>query len=159
MLASSKFALKAFSCAPRSTTFPTRPSRRYADDAHAGGRVKIEAPNWDNYKREKYSDRKTRNTFSYLVTGTAAAGMVTISYYIFLYFIISFLVFSRRNIKFSDFLMTVLGSLSAVKNMVLDVVDSMNASADVLALANIEVDLNSIPEGAAVTVKVTRLEL
>ncbi len=46
------------------------------------------------------------------------------------------------------------GSLSAVKNMVLDVVDSMNASADVLALANIEVDLNTIPEGAAVTVKV-----
>ncbi len=38
--------------------------------------------------------------------------------------------------------------------MVLDVVDSMNASADVLALANIEVDLNTIPEGAAVTVKV-----
>ncbi len=43
--------------------------------------------------------------------------------------------------------------------MVLDVVDSMNASADVLALANIEVDLNTIPEGAAVTVKVIFLYL
>jgi len=80
--------------------------------------VKIEAPDWSVYKRDQYSDSKTRLTFSYLVTGTAAAG-----------------------------------SLSAVKNTVLDFLDSMNASAEVLALANIEVDLNTIPEGAAVTLK------
>jgi len=45
------------------------------------------------------------------------------------------------------------GSVSAGKNAVLGLLDTMNASADVLALANIEVDLNTIPEGAAVTVK------
>lgn len=44
-------------------------------------------------------------------------------------------------------------SFYGVKSTVLDFVNSMNASADVLALANVEVDLNSIPKGSAITVK------
>lgn len=44
-------------------------------------------------------------------------------------------------------------SFYGVKSTVLDFVNSMNASADVLALANVEVDLNTIPKGSAITVK------
>jgi ubiquinol-cytochrome c reductase iron-sulfur subunit len=44
-------------------------------------------------------------------------------------------------------------SFYGIKSTVLDFVDSMNASADVLALANVEVDLNTIPAGSAITVK------
>lgn len=39
------------------------------------------------------------------------------------------------------------------KNMVQDFLDTMSASADVLALAKMEIDLNSIPEGKNVTFK------
>lgn len=46
----------------------------------------------------------------------------------------------------------VLGSYSA-KNVVKTFVTSMGASADVLAMASIEVNLNDIPEGKSVTFK------
>merc|ERR1711991_131803 len=42
---------------------------------------------------------------------------------------------------------------AAAKVAVRDIIDTMNASADVLAMANIEVDLSSIPVGTGVTVK------
>ncbi|XP_077982476.1 cytochrome b-c1 complex subunit Rieske, mitochondrial-like [Glandiceps talaboti] len=41
----------------------------------------------------------------------------------------------------------------AAKNVVTDLVSSMSASADVLALAKIEVNLSEIPEGKSITVK------
>ena len=43
--------------------------------------------------------------------------------------------------------------VAAAKVAVRDLVDTMNASADVMAMANIEVDLTTIPEGSGVTVK------
>ena len=42
---------------------------------------------------------------------------------------------------------------AAAKVAVRDIVDTMNASADVLAMANIEVNLADLPEGTGVTVK------
>lgn len=42
---------------------------------------------------------------------------------------------------------------AAAKVAVRDIIDTMNASADVLAMANIEVDLGAIPEGTGLTVK------
>jgi len=45
------------------------------------------------------------------------------------------------------------GYATAVKNGVFDLLATMAPSADVLALANIEVDLGTIPEGSTVTVK------
>eukprot|EP01116_Phalansterium_solitarium_P011050 TRINITY_DN26660_c0_g1_i1.p1 TRINITY_DN26660_c0_g1~~TRINITY_DN26660_c0_g1_i1.p1 ORF type:complete len:247 (+),score=38.52 TRINITY_DN26660_c0_g1_i1:61-801(+) len=42
---------------------------------------------------------------------------------------------------------------SAAKNTVVDLLSSMSASADVLALANLEYDVTSIPEGTTITVK------
>jgi ubiquinol-cytochrome c reductase iron-sulfur subunit len=42
---------------------------------------------------------------------------------------------------------------AAAKVAVRDIVDTMNASADVLAMANIEVNLSDLPEGTGVTVK------
>jgi ubiquinol-cytochrome c reductase iron-sulfur subunit len=46
-----------------------------------------------------------------------------------------------------------MGYAAAVKNGVYDFVATMSASADVLALANVEVDLSNIPEGSSVTFK------
>ncbi len=43
--------------------------------------------------------------------------------------------------------------VAAAKVAVRDLVDTMNASADVMAMANIEVDLTTIPEGTGVTVR------
>jgi len=45
------------------------------------------------------------------------------------------------------------GLVSGAKSSVLDFLSTMSASADVLALANVEVDLTTIPVGANMTVK------
>jgi len=45
------------------------------------------------------------------------------------------------------------GGASLAKNSVVGLISSWSASADVLALANVEVDLNTVPEGATVTMK------
>jgi ubiquinol-cytochrome c reductase iron-sulfur subunit len=47
--------------------------------------------------------------------------------------------------------------VAAAKVAVRDLVDTMNASADVMAMANIEVDLSTIPEGTGVTVSRRRV--
>lgn len=44
-------------------------------------------------------------------------------------------------------------SIHSTKNVVIDFVSTMSASADVLAMAQIEIDINSIPEGKHVTFK------
>jgi hypothetical protein len=46
---------------------------------------------------------------------------------------------------------------SAVKNIVSDLLVTLSASADVLAMAKVEVDLSAIPEGKNVVIKVWRL--
>ena len=45
------------------------------------------------------------------------------------------------------------GLLSSVKAIAVDLIETMSASADVLAMANIEVDLSTIPEGENVIFK------
>ncbi len=72
----SKLALHTSSTAAFGPRAMSRPivRRSFADAPSTGGRVKIEAPNWDAYRRDRYSDAKTRKAFSYLVSGTAAAG-------------------------------------------------------------------------------------
>lgn len=43
--------------------------------------------------------------------------------------------------------------LAGGKNLVVDLLSTLSASADVLAVANLEYDLNTVPEGQTVTVK------
>jgi len=56
---------------------------------------------------------------------------------------------------FAYFMMGVAGSAFTVgvKNIIYDAVASLSASADILAVANIEVDLSTIPEGTTATLK------
>jgi len=60
-----------------------------------------------------------------------------------------------RSKTFSYFMVGAAGSGYAmgVKNIVFDLVNTMSPSADVLALANVEVELDKISEGSTVTVK------
>jgi ubiquinol-cytochrome c reductase iron-sulfur subunit len=46
-----------------------------------------------------------------------------------------------------------MGGLVAVRSAVVGLIQTMSASADVLALANVEVDLSTISEGTSVTLK------
>ncbi|KAF9575620.1 hypothetical protein BGW38_008199, partial [Lunasporangiospora selenospora] len=59
------------------------------------------------------------------------------------------------NRAFSYFMVGTTGALSfmGAKTTVADFLANMSASADVLALAKVEVDLNTIPEGRNVTIK------
>lgn len=62
---------------------------------------------------------------------------------------------AAANRNFSYFMIGSFGALTAVaaKSAVVDVVSTLSASADVLALAKIEVAMASIPEGKNVVVK------
>lgn len=57
---------------------------------------------------------------------------------------------------FSYFAIGTMGLITAAgaKSLVSDFLKNMSASADVLALAKVEVDMNSIPEGKNVIIKV-----
>ncbi|KAG0050858.1 hypothetical protein BGZ83_004332, partial [Gryganskiella cystojenkinii] len=59
------------------------------------------------------------------------------------------------NRAFSYFMVGTTGALTFIgaKTTVADFLANMSASADVLALAKVEVDLNTIPEGRNVTIK------
>lgn len=46
---------------------------------------------------------------------------------------------------------------AGAKSLVSDFLKNMSASADVLALAKVEVDMNAIPEGKNVIIKVGRI--
>ena len=61
------------------------------------------------------------------------------------------------NKTFSYFAIGTMGLISAygAKALVSDFLKNMSASADVLALAKVEVDMNSIPEGKNVIIKVS----
>jgi ubiquinol-cytochrome c reductase iron-sulfur subunit len=58
-----------------------------------------------------------------------------------------------RNTNVSYFMVGALGALAAsgAKSTVTDILSNMAASADVLALAKIEVEMGAIPEGAYTT--------
>lgn len=62
---------------------------------------------------------------------------------------------------FSYFAIGTMGLITAAgaKSLVSDFLKNMSASADVLALAKVEVDMNSIPEGKNVIIKVGMLSL
>ncbi|KAA8901440.1 cytochrome b-c1 complex subunit Rieske [Sphaerosporella brunnea] len=62
---------------------------------------------------------------------------------------------ARKNQVFSYFMVGTMGALSAAgaKATVQDFLVSLSASADVLAMAKVEVDLSSIPEGKNVIIK------
>lgn len=69
---------------------------------------------------------------------------------------------SENSMKgFSYFAIGTMGLITAAgaKSLVSDFLKNMSASADVLALAKVEVDMNSIPEGKNVIIKVGMLSL
>ncbi|KAI1181909.1 ubiquinol-cytochrome c reductase iron-sulfur subunit, mitochondrial [Nemania serpens] len=62
---------------------------------------------------------------------------------------------SNTNLLFSYFMVGTMGALTAAgaKSTVQEFLKNMSASADVLAMAKVEVDLNAIPEGKNVIIK------
>nr|CAH7724026.1 unnamed protein product [Callosobruchus chinensis] len=86
----------------------------------------INVPNWDNYRRDstKRADVKSLDTED-----------------------------SRKNFTYLMAGALSVGSAYAAKSVVTHFVSSMSASADVLAMAKIEIKLTAIPEGKSVTFK------
>ncbi|VEN41919.1 unnamed protein product [Callosobruchus maculatus] len=86
----------------------------------------IQVPNWDNYRRDstKRTDVKNLDTED-----------------------------TRKNFTYLMAGALTVGSAYAAKSVVTQFVSSMSASADVLAMAKIEIKLSDIPEGKSVTFK------
>lgn len=111
----------------------------------------LQVPDFSDYRRSSVqkptaSNKKSaeeRKSFTYMVVGS-------MWFLLFNYFVLWFLLF----FLFVYILIgSVVGTAYAAKSVVSQFISSMSATADVLALAKIEVKLGDIPEGKSVTFK------
>ena len=112
----------------------------------------LPVPDFSAYRRDstknlnrKNTNTADRNAFTYLMVGGKYS---TLSYHF-----LDVFKWNNKNKMITSITATTVGTAYAAKSVVRQFVSSMAASADVLALAKIEIKLSDIPEGKSVTFK------